>query len=160
MRARPGPDPHRALRRNVTARRTVLSQAITDAVRRLQAQKFLKWSMGTVQPNRDNMPKDKTDWKALRKLSEEEVERRALSDPDAKPLTEEDFRRLERSPRVRIVRMALGMTQEEFARAYGIPVATLRDWEQGRREPDQASKTLLKLIERMPREVRAVLAAD
>ena len=72
-----------------------------------------------------------TDWEALRKLSEAEVERRALSDPDAKPLTSADFRKLKRSPRVRIVRMALGMTQEEFARAYGIPVATLRDWEQG-----------------------------
>jgi putative transcriptional regulator len=105
------------------------------------------------------MPNDKTDWEALRKLSEEEVERRALSDPDAKPLTEEDFRKLKRSPRVRIVRMALGMTQEEFADTYGIPVGTLRDWEQGRREPDQPSKTLLKLIERMPREVRAALAS-
>jgi putative transcriptional regulator len=52
------------------------------------------------------------------------------------------------------------MTQQEFASAYRIPVATLRDREQRRREPDQASKTLLKLIERMPREVRAVLAAD
>jgi putative transcriptional regulator len=106
------------------------------------------------------MPKDKTDWEALRKLSEEEVERRALSDPDAKPLTEEDFRKLKQSPRLRIVRMALGMTQEEFADTYGIPVGTLRDWEQGRREPDQPSKTLLKLIERMPREVRAALAAE
>ena len=106
------------------------------------------------------MPEDKTDWEALRKLSAEDVERRALSDPDAKSLTDADFRRLKRSPRVRIVRMALGMTQEEFAQAYGIPVATLRDWEQGRRQPDQASRTLLKRIERMPREVRAVLAAD
>jgi putative transcriptional regulator len=117
-------------------------------------------TMGTVRSDRDDIPKDQTDWEALRKLSEEEVERRALSDPDARPLTERDFRRLRRSPRVRILRMALGLTQEEFARAYGIPVATLRDWEQGRRQPDQASKTLLKLIERMPREVRAVLAAD
>ncbi len=116
--------------------------------------------MGTARFSRKDLPEDKTDWDALRRLSEEEVERRALSDPDAKPLTEEDYRRLKRSPRVRIVRMVLGMTQEEFAEAYGIPVGTLRDWEQGRREPDQDSKTLLKLIERMPREVRAVLAAE
>ena len=116
--------------------------------------------MGTVRFSRTKLPKDKTDWEALRKLSEEEVERRAISDPDAKPLTEEDFKRLRRSPRVRILRMALGLTQEEFAEAYAIPVATLRDWEQGRREPDQASKTLLKLIERMPHEVREALASD
>jgi len=116
--------------------------------------------MATVRHDRKNLPKGKTDWEALDTLSDEELVRRALSDPDAKPLTEEDFKRLKRSPRVRIVRMVLGLTQEEFADAYGIPVATLRDWEQGRREPDQASKTLLKLIERMPREVRAALASD
>ncbi|MBN1420305.1 MAG: helix-turn-helix domain-containing protein [Planctomycetes bacterium] len=116
--------------------------------------------MGTSRFRRGELPRDKTDWEALRKLSEEEVERRAQSDPDAKPLTEEDFRKLRRSPRVRIVRMALGMTQEEFAEAYGIPVGTLRDWEQRRRVPDQASKTLLKLIERMPREIRAALASE
>jgi putative transcriptional regulator len=56
--------------------------------------------------------------------------------------------------------MALGLTQEEFAEAYAIPVGTLRDWEQGRRRPDQASQTLLKLIERMPHEVRAALASE
>jgi len=116
--------------------------------------------MGTVRFSRNDLPKDKTDWEALRKLSEREVKQRARSDLAAKPLTKEDFRKLKRSPRVRILRMALGMTQVEFAEAYGIPLGTLRDWEQRRREPDQASKTLLKLIERMPRKVRAVLAAE
>jgi putative transcriptional regulator len=114
--------------------------------------------MGRVRFGRTNLPKDKTNWEALRKLSEDEVERRARSDPDARPLTEADLKRLKRSPRVRILRMALGLTQEEFAAAYEIPVATLRDWEQGRREPDQASRTLLKLIERMPHEIEAALA--
>ncbi|HVR76736.1 MAG TPA: helix-turn-helix domain-containing protein [Planctomycetota bacterium] len=116
--------------------------------------------MTTVRFDRKSLPKDETDWKALRKLSEDEVERRALLDPDARPLTKEDFKRLKRSPRVRIVRMALGLTQEDFAKTYGIPVATLRDWEQGRRKPDQASKTLLKLIERIPHEVRVALATE
>ncbi len=116
--------------------------------------------MGTVRFSRKRLPKDKTDWEALREVSGEEIERQALSDPDARPLTVKDLRKLKRSPRVRIVRMSLGMTQEEFAGAYGIPVGTLRDWEQGRRQPDQASRALLKLIERMPRKVRAVLAAD
>ena len=116
--------------------------------------------MAIVRHDRKHLPKGKTDWKALNKLSDSEVERQALSDPDAKPLTEEDFKRLRRSPRIRIVRMKLGLTQEEFAETYGIPVATLRDWEQRRREPDQASKTLLKLIERMPSEIKAALASD
>lgn len=114
--------------------------------------------MPTVHFNRKRLPKDQTDWEALRKLSEKEVERRALSDPNAKPLTEEDFRRLRRSPRVRIIRMALGLTQEEFANSYGIPVATLRDWEQGRREPDKSVQSYLRVIERIPDKVRTALA--
>jgi putative transcriptional regulator len=116
--------------------------------------------MPTVKHDRRSLPKGKTDWKAIDKLSDAEVERRALSDPDAAPLTRKDLKKLRRSPRVRIVRLALALTQEAFADAYGIPVATLRDWEQGRREPDQASRTLLKLIERMPHEVRKALAAE
>ena len=93
--------------------------------------------MATAKFDRDKLPKGTTDWDALDRLSDEEVERRAKSDPDGKPLTEEDLRNLRQSPRVRVLRMALGLTQEEFADAYGIPVGTLRDWEQGRREPDQ-----------------------
>ena len=116
--------------------------------------------MATAKFDRDKLPKGTTDWDALDRLSDEEVERRAKSDPDGKPLTEEDLRNLRQSPRVRVLRMALGLTQEEFAVAYGIPVGTLRDWEQGRREPDQASKTLLKLIEVIPQEVRAALAGE
>ncbi len=116
--------------------------------------------MATAKFDRDKLPKGTTDWEALDRLSDEEVERRAKADPDGKPLTEEDLRKLRQSPRVRVLRMALGLTQEEFADAYGIPVGTLRDWEQGRREPDQASKTLLKLIEVMPQEVRAALAGE
>ncbi len=116
--------------------------------------------MATAKFDRDKLPKGTTDWDALDRLSDEEVERRAKSDPDGRPLTDEDLRKLKRSSRVRVLRMALGLTQEEFADAYGIPVGTLRDWEQGRREPDQASKTLLKLIEVIPQEVRAALAGE
>ncbi len=116
--------------------------------------------MATAKFDRDKLPNGTTDWDALDKLSDEEVERRAESDPDGKPLTEEDLRKLRRSSQVRVLRMALGLTQEEFADAYGVPVGTLRDWEQGRREPDQASKTLLKLIKIMPEEVRAALAGE
>lgn len=116
--------------------------------------------MATAKFDRDKLPKGTTDWDALDALSDEEIERRAESDPDGKPLTDDDFRKLKRSPRVRVIRMALGLTQEEFARTYRIPLATLRDWEQGRRQPDQASKTLLKLIEIMPEKVKAALAGE
>jgi len=40
--------------------------------------------------------------------------------------------------RAKLIRRASGMTQEEFAARFRIPLGTLRDWEQGASEPDQA----------------------
>jgi hypothetical protein len=50
------------------------------------------------------------------------------------------------------------LTQEEFAERYQIPVGTLRDWEQGRSEPDQPARSYLKVIARDPEHVRMALA--
>ena len=60
---------------------------------------------------------------------------------------------------VRAIRAASGMTQAEFAAAFGFPVTTLRDWEQGRTRPDMASRSYLLVIERRPDAVREALAA-
>ena len=52
------------------------------------------------------------------------------------------------------------MTQEEFARALRIPVATLRNWEQGRVRPDPAARSLLLAVYRSPKAVLAALKHD
>ena len=116
--------------------------------------------MATVKHERGKVPRGKTDWAALDKLSDEEIERRALADPDGQPLTEEDMARMRRTPQVNIIRTALRVTQEVFAETYGLSLATVRDWEQGRTEPDQASKTLLKLIALMPHRVAVALSEE
>ena len=116
--------------------------------------------MGTVKYDRSNMPRGRTDWEALDELSDDEIERRAASDPDAPPLTQADLKRMRRVPRPRIIRMTLGLTQELFAERFGLSLATVRDWEQGRSEPDQQSQTLLKLIARIPDQVQAALAEE
>ena len=59
----------------------------------------------------------------------------------------------------RVVRSRLGMTQEEFAKLLGVPVGTLRNWEQGIREPVGAAKTLLRIAAKHPKIVRDALAA-
>ncbi len=92
-----------------------------------------------------------------RPMTEQEIEEAARSDPDAQPLTEEDFRRMRRVPQVKVIRRALHLTQEEFAARYQIPIGTLRDWEQGRTEPDQPARAYLKIIARDPDGVRKVL---
>ena len=88
--------------------------------------------------------------KIPRPMTAEAVERAALADPDAQPLTAADFRRMKRTPRAKIIRRALVLTQEEFAARYRIPLGTLRDWEQGRSEPDQPTRAYLTLIARIP----------
>ena len=78
--------------------------------------------------------------------SDEAVTEAALRDPDAQPLTDADLARMKRVPRVKTLRRALGLTQEEFAARYHIPLGTLRDWEQGRCEPDQPARAYLRVM--------------
>ncbi|MFD2182494.1 helix-turn-helix domain-containing protein [Rhodoplanes azumiensis] len=98
-----------------------------------------------------------TDWSRFDAMSPAERSRAAAADPDARPLTEADMKRMKRTPQVKVVRRALGLTQEDFAARYHIPLGTLRDWEQGRVEPDQAARAYLTVIAREPETVRAAL---
>jgi len=99
----------------------------------------------------------KHDWSRLDAMTEAEKHAAALSDPDNRPLTEEDMRRMKRTPRAKIIRRALGLSQEDFAARYHIPIGTLRDWEQGRVEPDQAARAYLTVIARDPDAVHKAL---
>jgi putative transcriptional regulator len=93
----------------------------------------------------------------LRAMSDAEVEAAAKTDPDNPPLTKARLAKLTKVPRIKTLRRALALTQEEFAARYRIPVGTLRDWEQGRSEPDQPARAYLKVIARDPEAVRAAL---
>ena len=92
-----------------------------------------------------------------RPMTPEAIERAARADRDAQPLTEMDLRRMRRTPQAKIIRRALDLTQEEFAARYHIPLGTLRDWEQGRAEPDQPTRAYLTLIARDPDHVNRTL---
>jgi ribosome-binding protein aMBF1 (putative translation factor) len=50
-----------------------------------------------------------------------------------------------------VIRERIGMTQVEFAEALGIPVATLRNWEQGRVRIDPAARALFRILSRDPK---------
>jgi putative transcriptional regulator len=56
-----------------------------------------------------------------------------------------------------ILRRTLGLTQEEFASRFAIPLGTLRDWEQGRSAPDATSQAYLKVIAADSERVAAVV---
>jgi putative transcriptional regulator len=95
----------------------------------------------------------------LSPITPQEVEAAALADPDARPFTREELARVRRVPRAKTLRRALGLTQEEFAARFRIPIGTLRDWEQGRSEPDQPARAYLTVIARDPEGVRRALEA-
>ena len=113
----------------------------------------------TTRITRKQAKSAKTDWTRFDAMTDAQRHRAALSDPDARPLTEDDFRRMKRTPRAKIIRRALGLSQEDFAARYHIPIGTLRDWEQGRVEPDQAARAYLTVIAREPEAVRKALSS-
>jgi putative transcriptional regulator len=81
----------------------------------------------------------------------------ALSDPDAQPRGPDDFRRMKRTPQVKIIRRALGLTQEQFAERFHIPLGTLRDWEQASAQPVQSARAYVTIIARDPEAVHKAL---
>jgi putative transcriptional regulator len=91
--------------------------------------------------------------------SDEQIEAAAAADPDNPPLTPAQRARLHRVPRVKTLRWNLGLSQEEFVSRFQIPLGTLRDWEQGRTEPDQAARAYLDVIAHDPENVRKALLA-
>lgn len=103
------------------------------------------------------MTKTKHDWREADALTEEEIHAAALADPDAQPLTAERLATMCRVPRTISLRRALGLSQQEFAARYHVPIGTLRDWEQGRCEPDAATRAYLTVIAREPEIVRRLL---
>jgi putative transcriptional regulator len=86
--------------------------------------------------------------KPMREMTEAEIEAAAAADPDARPMTPEELQTARQVPRVKTLRRALGLTQQEFAARYRIPLGTLRDWEQGRTEPDQPPRAYLTVVAR------------
>jgi putative transcriptional regulator len=80
----------------------------------------------------------------------------------------EEIRRGERAPsreffvdasKVKEIRAITGLSQTRFARLLGVDVGTLRNWEQGRREPTGPAKALLRAIMHDPKSVLKALAA-
>jgi putative transcriptional regulator len=70
---------------------------------------------------------------------------------DLQPMNYDD------SVSVKEIREKLNMTQEEFSKSFGVSLATIQNWEQGRRSPEGPARVLLKLIMRQPNLVKEAL---
>lgn len=60
---------------------------------------------------------------------------------------------------VRAIRKRMGLTQSEFSARFGLPVGSVRDWEQGRANPEPATRAYLKVIDHKPEAVLEALSA-
>lgn len=60
---------------------------------------------------------------------------------------------------VRKIRTRLGLTQAAFAATYGFALSAVRDWEQGRRQPERSARILLKIVQKEPDAVTRALAS-
>lgn len=98
-----------------------------------------------------------TDWRRFDAMTEQERHAAALADPDSQPATAEQLARSRRVPDVRALRHKLNLTQEQFARRFQLSLGAVRDWEQGRNQPDHAARALLRVIEFAPEVVLRAL---
>lgn len=97
------------------------------------------------------------DWAAVDAQTDEDIAHNVAGDPDAAPiLTEAETA----AAPVRTVRNRLGISQAEFAARYQVPIGTLRDWEQNRKQPDASALAYLRVIAREPDLVARALRRD
>ena len=85
-------------------------------------------------------------------------ERPIANDPGAIASAAHNAARAEEARYARNVRGRTGLTQAAFAARIGVPVETVRNWEQGKRSPRGPARALLKVIEEAPDAAFAVLA--
>ena len=116
---------------------------------------------GSIDENAHGMTPEM--WARLRAKTDEEALAAARADPDAQSLEDRRIGSLgpvEKSSLSKRTRWRMGMSQVEFAKTFRIPLGTLRDWEQHRREPDQAARAYLEVIAREPEAVKRALEAQ
>lgn len=113
----------------------------------------------------------RVDWAKVGATTDADIERHVSEDSEAAPLmTSTQIREDVDSGKARVmvpadvdvraVRQALGLSQEVFAARFGFALGTLRNWEQGRRQPDGPTRVLLTVIAKEPAAVARALSAD
>jgi putative transcriptional regulator len=103
-------------------------------------------------PGIDPKRESRTDWDRVDRMTDDEIEAAALSDPDAQPLTDEQLAECFRPGMLRVARERLGLSQKQFAQRFHIQLRALRNWEEGRNVSSEPSGAYLQMV-------KAVLAA-
>lgn len=104
----------------------------------------------------------KTDWNKIKKLTDNQVKKAALKDPDAALVSAEELIQFKpvlppKTINVKRIRQDLNLTQKEFADCFGVSKRTVQEWEQGRRHPTATARNFLKVIALEPTLIRKIL---
>ena len=107
--------------------------------------------------------KSKTDWKRIKTMTEKEIVKAAKSDTDAKLLTARQLKGFKRvhppeTVDVKAIRNKLHLSQENFAKFFGVSIRTIQEWEQHRRTPTATAKNFLIVIDHAPNMVQKALS--
>ncbi len=113
--------------------------------------------------------KSATDWVRVDALTDTDIAKAIAADQDAAPDMSLALRRGykylpkgypdDMGPDVKTIRKRLGLSQGAFAKRFGLPVATIRNWEQGRTVPDRPAQVLLRVIAAAPKTVQKAVEA-
>ena len=108
----------------------------------------------------------KVDWAKVHATTEADIARHARED-GTQPPSDREWRKMVREGRVklvppasvdvRVIRESLRLSQSEFAARFGFTAGAVRQWEQGRRQPQGPARVLLTIIAREPGAVSRAL---
>ena len=121
--------------------------------------------MTIVRRTRSEIDLSRLDLAILADVTDAEIDAQIVGDPDTAPIfTAEEFARARRvtpvnDPQdIKALRGRLGLTQEQFAGRFGFSVETIRNYEQGHRQPTGPARVLLRVIASEPDAVTRALA--
>lgn len=120
--------------------------------------------MPIVRRSRADVDLSRIDWAKLARTSEKKIAAQIAADADTAPVfTDAELARARRvvppvAPRsIRAIRRRLGLSQKQFADRYGFSVDTIRNYEQGHRQPTGPARVLLQVIANEPDAVTRAL---
>jgi putative transcriptional regulator len=103
------------------------------------------------------------DWSKIDAMTDEDIARQIASNPDTihpDDIKEGDWIVVKpmKSAEIAVLRRRMKLSQARFAKKFGLRLRTIQEWEQGRRQPEEAARILLRVIEREPAAVERALA--
>jgi putative transcriptional regulator len=106
----------------------------------------------------------KVDWTKIARTTDKQIAAQIAADADTAPVfTDAELKRARRvvpanSRSVKALRARLGLSQQQFADRYGFSVETIRNYEQGHRQPTGPARVLLQVIASEPDAVTRALS--